>query len=208
MAETSSASHDARSRGVEYIASVQVAHAETVVAGASSEIGASTPDVDTEHELRAMLRREGLFGGARLLVSDSTALYLLLNEARGRVMQRMFGVPKNKSALVTLIALAALAQAIDENVREAMKGSAAPSQGDSLLGFAIVNEVLRGIAGAGSGDSAYFGPLVTIALVSASIRPAVRASLRGMKTVRADFDHRYGHLIRRNRPSPSSATPR
>jgi hypothetical protein len=66
-----------------------------------------------------------------------------------------------------------------------------------------VNEVLRGIGGAGSGDSPFFGPLVTFALVSA---PVMRASLRGLKTARADFDHRYGHLIRRNRPSLSSAT--
>jgi hypothetical protein len=150
-----------------------------------------------------MLRSHGLFGGARLLISDSTVAYLLLNEARGRVVQRMFGVPKNNSALVTVIALAALAEAIHENARKALKGPAAPSQGDSLLGFAIVNEVLRGLAGAGSGDSPFFGPLVTFALVSASIRPAVRASLRGLKTARADFDHRYGHLIRRDRPSVS-----
>jgi hypothetical protein len=71
-----------------------------------------------------------------------------------------------------------------------LNGPAAPSQSDSLLGFAIVNEVLRGIVGAGSGDSPFFGPLVTFALVSASIRPVMRASLRGLKTARADFDHR------------------
>lgn len=69
----------------------------------------STPDVASDRELRAMVRSQGLFGGARLLVSDSTVAYLLLNGARGRVVQRMFGVPKNKSALVTIVALAALA---------------------------------------------------------------------------------------------------
>jgi hypothetical protein len=169
---------------------------------------ASTPDVAADHELLAMVRSQGLFGGATLLISDSTVVYLLLNEARGRVVQRLFGVPKNKSALVTVIALAALAEAIHENVQKALEGPAAPSQGDSLLGFAIVNEVLRGLVGSGSEDSPFFGPLVTFALISASIGPAVRMSLRGLKTARADFDHRYGHLIRRNRPSPSSATQR
>ena len=155
-----------------------------------------------------MVRSQGLFGGARLLISDLTIAYLLLNEARGRVVQRMFGVPKDNSALVTVVALAVLTEAIHENVRKAAKSPAAPSQGDSLLGFAIVNEVVRGIAGAGSGDSQFFGPLVTFALVSASVSPAVRASLRGLKSARADFDHRYGHLIRRNRPFLSSATRR
>lgn len=155
-----------------------------------------------------MVRSQGFFGGARLLISDLTVAYLLVNEARGRVVQRLFGVPKDNSALVTVVALAVLAEAIHENARKALKGPAAPSQGDSLLGFAIVNEVLRGIAGAGSGDSQFFGPLVTFALVSASIGPAVRASLRGLKTARADFDHRYGHLIRRNRHALSSAAQR
>ena len=102
-----------------------------------------------------MVRSQGLFGGARLLISDLTIAYLLLNEARGRVVQRMFGVPKDNSALVTVVALAVLTEAIHENVRKAAKSPAAPSQGDSLLGFAIVNEVVRGIAGAGSGDSQF-----------------------------------------------------
>jgi hypothetical protein len=166
----------------------------------------TTPDtVHTvaENELRAALRREGYFGGARLLVSDSRVVYLLLNDARGRVMERVFGVPKDKSALLTVVALATLAQAVHDKAERVFNVPGPPSQGDTVLVAAALNEALHGIAGAGSRDAPFFGALVTIALLGASVRPALRASFRGIRAVthdaRADFDHRYGHLIRPNR---------
>lgn len=67
----------------------------------------------------------------------------------------------------------------------------------------MLKEPLHLIAGAPSRDLPSFGPLIAIAVLGASFGPALRGAFRGVKAplhvARADFDHRYGHLIRRNR---------
>lgn len=151
----------------------------------------------------------GYFSGARLLVSDTRLIFLLLNEARYHAIKRLFGTPREDSALVTIIALAMVSAAVSSKAAELVKGPN-PSLAGALLGAGVVNESVRGIAGVAPGDSVLFSTLIAMALVGAAVRPVARASWRSAKTmshqVRADFDHRYGHLIRRNRPRPSAAS--
>ncbi len=151
----------------------------------------------------------GYFSGGRLLVSDTRLTLLLLNEARYHTIKRVFGTPRKDSALVTIIAVGVLSAAVRSKAAELVKGPT-PSLAGAMLGAGMVNESVRGLAGVAPGDSVLFTTLIAMALVGAAVRPVARASWRGAKTMshqaRADFDHRYGHLIRPNRPRPSAAS--
>ena len=150
----------------------------------------------------------GYFSGARLMVSDTRLVFLLLNEARYHTIKRLFGTPREDSAFVTIIAAALLSGAVGSKAAQLVKGPR-PSLAGGMLGVGVVNESIRGIAGVAPGDSVLFSTLVAMALAGAAVRPAARASWRGARRLshqaRADFDHRYGHLIRPNRARPSGA---
>lgn len=151
----------------------------------------------------------GYFSGARLMVSDTCVILLLLNEGRHHTIKRLFGTPREDSALVTIIAVALLSAAVGSKAARLVKGPT-PTLAGSMLGVGLVNESIRGMAGVAPGDSVLFSTLVAMALAGAAVRPVARASWRGAKTIlhqaRADFDHRYGHLIRPNRPRPPVAS--
>jgi hypothetical protein len=140
--------------------------------------------------------------GAGLLLSDLRLVLLLLDEARYRVVARLFGVPRDKSVLVSVIALALLAQAARDKAARAFSAPGPPALGDSLIGAAVVKEAVYGLAGALPSDAPFLGTLVAIAVLGRSFRPAVRKSVHGVRAsshrARAGFDDRYGHLIRSN----------
>jgi hypothetical protein len=139
-------------------------------------------------------------GGARLLVSDARVALLLLDEARYRVVRRLFGVSRDQSWLVTLIALALIAEAANAKWDEMVRGPGGPTRADVALGAAVVRELLAGIAGPSSRDTPLVGTLVSIAVLGALVRPAVHGIRASSHRVRHSFNHRYGHLL------PTSAT--
>lgn len=146
------------------------------------------------------------FGGARLLFSDARVVYLLLNEARARTVTRLFGITGENSALVTLIALGLAAGTVHRKIDQVMNAPGVPSAGDAMIGATVLRESAHGIAGAWARDSPIFGTLILISVAGTVVRPMVRATVQGVRqsahVLRADFDHRYGHIIRRNRPQP------
>jgi hypothetical protein len=156
----------------------------------------------------ARIRPEGYLGGARLLAADAQVAALLANEARRRAMRRMFGIPVDKSSgIATVIALGALAEAI----RRQTEGlPTRPTGGQSLIGLGILRETAYQIGGPGSRSSRYFGTLLGVALIGGGARIAVKKSAKGVRTVThrasAEFNHRYGHLIRRNLRRQEHAT--
>jgi hypothetical protein len=129
-------------------------------------------------------------------------------------MRRLFGIPVDtNSGIATLIALGALGAAIS---RQAPGLPPRPTGGQSLIGLGILRETAYEIAGPASRSSRYFGTLLGIALIGGGTRIVVRKSAHGVRTVTrhatADFNHRYGHLIRPNqrrngRPPSPPATP-
>jgi hypothetical protein len=157
---------------------------------------------EAEHKL-APIRREGYFGGAGLLASDARVVSLFADEARRRLIQRLFGIPRtDKSGLVSLIALLTLADA----ARRQMEGISAPSPPTLpgvMFGIGLVKESAYRVAGPAARQSPYFGTLLALALMGATVRLGVRASTRGVRSLshqaRSEFDHRYGHLVRPNR---------
>jgi hypothetical protein len=151
--------------------------------------------------------REVLFGGARLLVADMRVVFLLLNHARGRVITRLFWVSGPGSGLVTILALALAAQTAQRKVARALAAPGAPELGPTALGAAVLSESARRIAGPGVGEFPFFGPLILFALVGHALRPVLRSTVHGARTsarrAHTGLDHRYGHIIRRNRPRPA-----
>jgi hypothetical protein len=151
--------------------------------------------------------REEMFGGARLLVADGRMVYLLLNQARARAITRLFGISGPGSALVTVIALGLAAQTAHRKVARVLNAPGAPEFGEAALGASVLTESMRWIAGPGVGGSPVVGPLILFALAGHAVRPVLRSTVHGARSsahrAHAGLDHRYGHIIRRNRPRPA-----
>jgi hypothetical protein len=154
------------------------------------------------------IRREGYFGGVELLAADARVASLFADEARRRTIQRLFGIPKaNKSGVVTAIALLTLAEAIRRQIDAAPRPTP-PKPIGVMFGIGLVKEAAYEIAGPSARQSPYFGTLLAFALMGASVRLGVRASTRGVSRASrkafGEFEHRYGHLVRPNRPRPGA----
>lgn len=142
-------------------------------------------------------------GGARMLVSDVRVALLLMDEARYRAVKRLFGVSRDQSSAVTLIALAVLAQAAHEKSDQMLRGPGGPTRSDVALGAAALRELVW-IPGPPSRDVASIGTLMLIAMAGALVRLGLSRAAHGIRAsshrIRQSFNHRYGPL------SPSEAS--
>lgn len=109
--------------------------------------------------------------GATLLLTDMRVALLLIDEARHRAVERLFGVSREQSWQVTLIALVLLASAAHDKSDRVLKGPGGPTRSDVMLGAAGVREVLTWIPGPSSRNTPLVGTLVMVALVGALVRP-------------------------------------
>ncbi len=157
----------------------------------------------------APIRPEGFFGGARLLAADARVVSLLIDDARRRAMQRLYGIPQDeKSGLVTLIAALLLARGLRER---APSRPTPPTLSAAAFVFGSLREVAYDVAGPRARESSYFGTLLAFALAGAGARMVVRKSVHEVKGLShkgyAEFHHRYGHLIRPNRRRSAASEP-
>ena len=157
--------------------------------------------VEAIQEALARIRPEGFFGGARLLAADARVAYLLADEARRRTMERLFGIPRDEpSGVATVVALMVVAGVVRSRTPHP---KFRPTVNDAAFGFGALREAAYDVAGPWSRESSYFGTLLAFALAGTAARMAVRKSSEGVSGVShkayAEFHHRYGHLIRRNR---------
>ncbi len=143
-------------------------------------------------------------GGAGLLRTDARVAHLLANEARDRAVARLFGVSPDDAFLVTIIALGLAAHAIHERVARVLDAPGAPSFGDAVIAAGALRQSAQRIQGKPSTESPALDALVLTAFVAALAVPSVRGTLHWVRAsthrLRLDFDHRYGHLVRPNRP--------
>lgn len=143
-------------------------------------------------------------GGASLLLRDATSLFLMLSEGRRRLIMRMFAVPEDQVGLVTLVAFLVLAQFVQNTAARVTTAPAVPASGDTALAIAAVREAGHLLAGDASRDTPLLVPLVAFALFGTLVRPVLGIGFRDVRAwghrARLGFDHRYGHLVRRNRP--------
>ena len=138
-------------------------------------------------------------GDARLLLTDLGVLLLLLDERRHRIIARLFGVSRDQSWLVTLLALVLLAEATQEKSDRMMKGPGGPTRADTILGAATLRELLAGIPGPQTRETPLVATLVTIALVGALVRRGLSRATHEIRSsshrARRSFNHRYGHFL-------------
>jgi hypothetical protein len=118
-------------------------------------------------------------GGAQQMLVDVRVRSLLMAEARRRAVTRMFGVPGDEqSFLGTAILLGAAATVV---AGLAARPFPHPSGADLAIGGGVVNAGLGAFAGPASAAMPVAGALIALAVVSHSVRPAVVASLHGIR---------------------------
>jgi len=137
-------------------------------------------------------------GGRSALASDLRVAFLLINEARYRTLERLFGCPKDQANLLTLVAAAVLVGAMRDRSQRIMRGST-PTQDDVLLGMASVRELICSVAGPSLRDMPYLGALITVAFAGRAALPTVIRSICGIRTgsqrLNTGFRRRYGYLL-------------
>jgi hypothetical protein len=140
------------------------------------------------------------YDGLRLLLSDMRLVGKLVNEARYRSLDRLFGISREDSTLVTLVALGTLGAAGQRAWAKFMEGPPLPEFGDTLLAVGGVQGLFSGMAGELARDSPDLLALVAFSVVATSVRPVVGRSWRtahaATHAARMGFDHRYGHIFR------------
>ena len=137
--------------------------------------------------------------GASLLVSDVRVALLLVDEARHRAVERLFGVSREQSWQVTVIALVLLASAAHDKSDQVLKGPGGPTRSDVVLGAAGLRELFTWIPGQTSRDTPLVGSLVMVALVGVLVGPGVSRAAHGIRSsshrAQLSLKHRYGHLL-------------
>ena len=134
--------------------------------------------------------------GPMRLESDLRIAFLVLNHARYRVMQDVFGLPRDQVNLASLVLLGMAGGTASARVRRMLSGPALPGPNDTMFGIAAVREVVQSIAGPASRDASMFGTLVAIAAAGGVVIPVARRSVRavehGSHRLERAFMHRYG----------------
>ena len=134
-----------------------------------------------------------------MFLSDMRLAFLVANEVRHRVIERLFHVPRDQANLATFVGLLALAEGVGANAQHLRASARSPSTADNVIGAAAVSELLSAIAGPSSRDAPWVGGLLAIAAVGAVARATVGKSARGVwgSSHKLDlaFHHRYGYLI-------------
>jgi hypothetical protein len=104
------------------------------------------------------------------------------DETRRRLVTRVFGVPREGTFLVTMIALGAAADGLHGATARAIKAKATPSVGDTFIGAVVVKEAVAGITGSRASDRRFVGALIATAVVAKSAKPVLERSLRSAQT--------------------------
>jgi hypothetical protein len=117
-------------------------------------------------------------GFARLFFGDAAIVFLLLNDARHRMVARTFGTSRGDSNVVTVVALGSAAVAVHGTAARLRSIRRHPSGAESVIGAAVLREATLGIAGAPTRAVPAAGALVALALVGRSSRPVLRGALR------------------------------
>jgi hypothetical protein len=117
-------------------------------------------------------------GFARLFFGDAAIVFMLLNDVRHRTVARVFGVSRDDSNLVTVLAIGSAAVAVHGTAARVRAMPRHPSGSDSMIGAALMREGALGIAGAPSRAVPAAGALLALALVGKSSRPMLHRVFR------------------------------
>jgi hypothetical protein len=139
------------------------------------------------------LRASDVSGG-RLLATDLRIATLLLNDARYRMFQRMFGIERKDVNLVTFIALLLMAQGAQSTSRN-LRSRRPPTLTENFMGFGLVREALCRVAGPDSRDTPMLSTLLAIAVIGGAARSGLRGVWGSGHQADVAFHKRYGYLV-------------
>jgi len=150
---------------------------------------------------------------ARLFVGDAVVAFRLLNEARHRVMSRVFGMPRDQSNLMTVFVLGASVRALQRAAAapgtQVRKARSSPTAvGDTMIGVGAARETVNSIAGHPARDTPFAAELIALAMTVYAFRAAIRRLLHAVRpSLRriAAASHRARAVMRRWGISPSNS---
>lgn len=137
-----------------------------------------------------------------MLLVDLRGGLMLMNEARCRTVERMFGVQRDQVNMTTAIALLVAAEAARRRSQR-YKPSRRPNLADWAIGAGALRESIYGVAGPASRDTPLMGTLIAVAILGGLARSPVTRSAHAVRTSMRRAHQaslgRYGHLVGRSR---------
>jgi hypothetical protein len=137
--------------------------------------------------------------GGTLLLADLRTVFILVNAARYRAAERLFGLPPEQVNIASLIAAAALAEAMHDKVARLL-ATPPPTVGDLALGTTVLRHAMLGPDAPGAPQAPVFGTLVVMALAATVVGPSMIKSVRGIRNathgISSAFARRYGRRAR------------
>lgn len=147
---------------------------------------------------------DSYFYNIKTIRSDPRIAYLLIKEARCRTLERVFGVPRDKQFLLTLVLLGMAGRAAAVRTQRAMRAAPGPpSRTGLLLGTSLLDEAAHMLAGDSTPDAPLVGTLVALALLAAMGRPLARDIRVASRRARAELARIPRYVVRLNRPEGS-----
>ena len=116
----------------------------------------------------------------RMLLGDAIIALLLFNEARRRIVVWVYGVPREDSEVMTVIAIGSLAEGLQSGAR-VIAAWVVPSFAATVMGAGALKAAANRIGGNPSRAVPGFGALITFAVVARTFGPGLRASFRGLQ---------------------------
>ena len=133
--------------------------------------------------------------------SDPRLAWVLLKEARARILERAFGVPKDHQFLLSLILLGMAGRAVASGTQRALNSVPwPPSRNGLLVGTSLLDGGAHMLAGDSTPDAPLVGSLVAFALLSALGRPLARDIRAASRSARAELARIPQYIVRLNRP--------
>jgi hypothetical protein len=120
-------------------------------------------------------------GAARVVFGGAIMAFLLLNEVRHRIVERVFGVSREDSNLVTIFAIDSVAEGLHGSAARVLEVRPRPSVADAAIGAVALKETVHGVAGDLSRNTPFFGALLALAVLERSFGPMLRGSFRGVR---------------------------
>jgi hypothetical protein len=108
-------------------------------------------------------------------------LLLLLNEARHRILARVFGLPREDANVISMVAAGALSAGLHSGARAVLGARPHLSVVGAAMGAGAVKATASRVAGASSAATPYFTTLLVLAVLVRGFGPMVRASLGGVR---------------------------
>jgi hypothetical protein len=114
----------------------------------------------------------------RLFLGDVGVIVMVGNHMRRRLVSRLFGLSgltRNESALITLLALGAVARMV-EDATPSVNRPATPSTVDAVIGGTLIGDAVHALAGIGPKRTPGFAALIAFALIY-KYHPLARAGI-------------------------------